>query len=152
MDIVKSEFCDAELVKQLSHETIESVYPHYYPRGAVDFFLAHHSMDHIIKDIEEGNVWLIYSDGKAVGTVTINENEINRLFVLPQCQGKGFGRELMLFAEKTIFSRYDTAKLSASLPAKAMYLKNGYEFSEYHIIDCNNGDKLCYDYLIKRKS
>ena len=152
MDIVKADICDAGLVKQLSHETIESVYPHYYPRGAVDFFLAHHSMDHIIKDIEEGNVWLINFEGKAVGTVTLNGNEINRLFVLPQCQGKGFGRELMLFAEKTIFSRYDTAELSASLPAKTMYLKNGYKFSEYHIIDCENGDKLCFDYLIKRKS
>ena len=171
MDIVKADICDAGLVKQLSHETIESVYPHYYPRGAVDFFLAHHSMDHIIKDIEEGNVWLINSEGKAVGTVTLNGNEwlinsegkavgtvtlngneINRLFVLPQCQGKGFGRELMLFAEKTIFSRYDKAELSASLPAKTMYLKNGYKFSEYHIIDCENGDKLCFDYLIKCKS
>ena len=152
MDIVKADICDAGLVKQLSHETIEAVYPHYYPRGAVDFFLAHHSIDHIIKDIEEGNVWLIHSDGKAVGTVTINDNEINRLFVLPECQGKGFGRELMRFAESIVFDRWDTAELSASLPAKAMYMKNGYEFSEYHIIDCENGDKLCFDYLIKRKS
>ena len=88
MDIVKAELCDAKLVKQLSHDTIKAVYPHYYPRGAVDFFLAHHNMNHIIKDIEEGNVWLIYSDGKAVGTVTLNGNEINRLFVLPECQGK----------------------------------------------------------------
>ena len=94
MDIVKAELCDAELVKQLSHDTIKAVYPHYYPRGAVDFFLAHHSMDHIIKDIEEGNVWLIYSDGKAVGTVTLNGNEINRLFVLPKCQEKASGVNL----------------------------------------------------------
>ena len=31
-------------------------------------------------------------------------------------------------------------------------MKNGYEFSKYNIIDCGNGDKLCYDYMIKRKS
>ena len=87
-----------------------------------------------------------------MGTVTVADNEINRLFVLQEYQGQGFGRALMDFAEKKIACRYDEIKLDASLPAKAMYLKNGYEFSEYHIIDCNNGDKLCYDYLIKCKS
>lgn len=152
MKIAKAKIEDAEKVKCISHETINAVYPRYYPQGAVDFFLAHHSISHISKDIGEGCVWLIYDEEKAVGTVTVNGNEINRLFVLPEYQGKGFGRELMRFAESIVFDRWDTSELSASLPAKAMYMKNGYEFSEYNIIDCNNGDKLCYDYMIKRKS
>ena len=151
MDIVKAVPSDAERVRQISHDTINAVYPHYYPKGAVDFFLAHHCTEHILRDIGAGEVWLILDGGEAVGTVTVNGNEINRLFVLPQHQGKGFGRALMQFAEDKVFGSYDKAELSASLPAKAMFMKNGYSFSEYHIIDCDSGDKLCYDYMFKCK-
>ena len=150
MNIVKA--TDTELVKKLSHETIKAVYPHYYPKGAVDFFLAHHSSEHIAKDIEEGNTWLIYDNDTVVGTVTVNDSEINRLFVPPEYQGKGYGRALMEFAEKLVFGKYEYAELSASLSAKSIYIKNGYITTEYHIIDCENGDKLCFDTMKKRKS
>lgn len=149
MKIVRAELSDAETVREISHETIKAVYPHYYPKGAVDFFLAHHNRENILRDIEAGEVWLISDGGNGVGTVTVNGNEINRLFVLPQYQGKGFGRALMEYAEKLIFGKYDCAELSASLPAKAIYMKNGYTSVSYHIIDCDNGDRLCYDYIKK---
>ena len=152
MKIEKASIKDTKLVKHITQATIRAVYPHYYPAGAVDFFSAHHSDERIISDIEQGRVYLIFHGEIAVGTVTVADNEINRLFVLQEYQGQGFGRALMDFAEKEIACRYDEIKLDASLPAKAMYLKNGYKFSEYHIINCENGDKLCFDYLIKRKS
>ena len=39
---------------------------------------------------------LILDKEEAIGTVTIKENEICRLFVLPKYQHKGFGRQLLL--------------------------------------------------------
>ena len=50
---------DFETVKFITAETIQEIYPHYYPKGAVDFFLAHHSDDHIREDICAGRVFLI---------------------------------------------------------------------------------------------
>lgn len=127
-----------------------SVYPHYYPAGAVDFFCHHHSIENIIKDIENGCVWLLMdSSGKYAGTVTVNNNEINRLFVLPEFQGKGFGSRLIDFSEELISCCYDSIELSASLSAKQIYLKHGYKEISYNIIDTENGDKLCYDYMVK---
>lgn len=152
MDIIRALTADAGIVKKISHDTIKAVYPRYYPSGAVDFFLAHHSNEHILRDIEAGEVWLIADEGSTVGTVTVNGNEINRLFVLPEYQGKGYGRALMEYAEKLVFSRYDCAELSASLPAKTIYIKNGYVPESYHIIECDNGDKLCYDYMKKQRN
>lgn len=64
---------------------------HYVPKGAVDFFLEHHSKDNILGDIKKGIVYLCFDALKnAVGTVTIKNNEICRLFVLPFYQNKGF--------------------------------------------------------------
>ena len=86
----------------------------------------------------------------AVGTVTIKKNEICRLFVLPQYQGCGFGREMLDYAEKRILETYDEIVLDASLPAKRIYLKRGYSVMDFHVIETENGDFLCYDVMMKK--
>lgn len=147
--IIQAELKDIETVIHITHTTIEAIYPHYYPRGAVDFFLSHHSKSAIERDIRDGNIFLLTDNNISVGTVTINGNELNRLFVLPQYQGKGYGSELMKFAENSIFKNFNKISLSASLPAKEIYLAKNYIPTEYHTIKTDNGDFLCYDVMIK---
>jgi len=150
MEIRKAEAAETALIKELTHRTISAVYPHYYPEGAVRFFLEHHSEERIMRDINAGEVYLLTDDsGQPAGTVTVNGNEINRLFVLPEFQGKGLGGKLIAFAEKLIEENYSKAELSASFPAKAIYLKKGYRAVEFHSIPTENGDYLCYDYMKK---
>ena len=60
MKIVTARKEDLGLIRKISHETIKSVYPAYYPAGAVEFFLAHHSEEHIAADIADGKVWILY--------------------------------------------------------------------------------------------
>ena len=151
MKITKSSISDLEAIKSITAKTINCVYPRYYPRDAVDFFLNHHSEKSIITDIESGSVYLCFDlKNNAVGTVTIKANEICRLFVLPEHQGKGYGRALLEFAEKRIAESYDSILIDASLPAKAIYLKRGYSSTEFHSIKTENCDYLCYDVMIKR--
>lgn len=82
-----------------------------------------------------------------VGTVTISGNNINRLFVLPEYQHKGYGKALLDFAEKKILESYECVQIDASLPAKQIYKKRGYKETEYNIIKTDNGDCLCYDVM-----
>ena len=149
MDIITAAPSDLETVFDIAQSTIRAIYPHYYPAGAVDFFLAHHSRENISADIEAGRVSLAVSDGKAVGTVTVIGDSINRLFVLPDEQGKGFGGELLRFAEAEIAGSDGTARLDSSLPAKQIYLRKGYMVIDSRMIEAN-GDFLCYDIMIKR--
>ena len=143
---------DLGLIFKISHETIKSVYPAYYPDGAVAFFLAHHSEEHIAADIAEGKVWILYEDGNPVGTVTISGNNINRLFVLPEYQHRGFGKALLDYAEAKILESQDCVQIDASLPAKQIYLKRGYKETEYNLIKTDNGDFLCYDVMRLEKN
>ena len=150
MSIRQAELPDLDTVKNIAEMTISEIYPHYYPKGAVEFFLAHHHRDQILKDIEKNRVFLCFDISKnAVGTVTIKENEICRLFVLPPCQRMGYGREMLDFAEEAIAGRYSKILLDASLPAKKMYLKRGYRSTEFQIIPTAGGDFLCYDIMEK---
>ena len=146
MNIIPALPADFETVKNITQETIRTVYPHYYPKGAVDFFLAHHNDAAIRQDISENRVFLCISDsGETVGTVTVHENDIGRLFVLPQYQGNGFGGALLDFAENIVAKNYDSAILSVSFSAKAIYLKRGYQFVTWQTIQTENGDFLCFD-------
>lgn len=142
---------DLQVVKYITIETINQIYPHYYPKGAVEFFIAHHNDTNIVNDIEAGIVYLYENcDGQAVGTVSLKDNDICRLFVLPEFQGKGYGRKLLDFAENEIAKKYEEIMVDASLPAKRIYLKRGYREKESHIITANYGDFLCYDIMVKK--
>ncbi|MBR4762922.1 MAG: GNAT family N-acetyltransferase, partial [Lachnospiraceae bacterium] len=77
MKIVTARKEDLGLIRKISHETIKSVYPAYYPAGAVAFFLAHHSEEHIAADIADGKVWILYDEGNPVGTITTSGSNIN---------------------------------------------------------------------------
>lgn len=151
MEIVKANIETFDIVKNITQTTISEVYPKYYPYGAVEFFTNHHSDDNIMEDINSGIVYLLRDNGEFVGTVTIKDNDINRLFVLPIYQHKGYGKFLLDFAESELFKTYEEIYLSASLPAKKIYQIRGYVEIEYNQIETPNGDFLCYDLMKKNK-
>ena len=150
MTIREARFDESEIIRKISHDTISSIYPKYYPGGAVSFFLEHHSIERIEKDISAGQVFICIDDENGpVGTVTVMGNIIKRLFVLPEHQNKGFGRALLNYAEKLAAKDCGYIIIDSSLPAKGIYLKRGYKETEYHQLETANGDYLCYDVMNK---
>lgn len=145
-----ADISDLESVLQITHDTISKTYSHYYARGVVDFFLQHHSREHVLPDIENRIVWLLEEDGCMAGTVTIKGNAVNRLFVLPECQSHGYGSQLMDFAEAKIAEKFSHVHIDSSLAAKQMYLKRGYKEKRTCRIPADNGDILIYDEMEKR--
>lgn len=140
---------DLENVLQITRDTIVKIYSRYYSRGVVDFFLEHHSREHVLSDIEQGIVWVLEEEGSAFGTVTMKGNAVNRLFVLPKYQSQGYGSQLMDFAEAKIAEKYSKVHVDSSLAAKEMYLKRGYKEKNTCKIQAGNGDILIYDEMEK---
>lgn len=140
---------DLPMVGFITRRTIQEVYPRYYPRGAVEFFLDWHSDKRILPDIEAGEVCLLSEGGMAAGTVTLHGGEITRLYVLPQLQGRGLGGALLDFAERAIGEKYGKIRLEASLPAAVIYWKRGYRVVDMLTETENHGDVLCWDVMEK---
>lgn len=149
MEIIRATAEDIISVRRITQMTISAVYPKYYPIGAVEFFMRHHSDAHIARDIADKKVYLLQVEGENIGTVTICGNEISRLFVLPAFQHKGYGTFLMNFAENQVMQDHRMIILDASLPAKKLYHKRGYKEVAYHMIETENGDFLCYDTMVR---
>lgn len=115
MSIRKAEMMDLNIVMSVTTETIKKIYPKYYPEGAVDFFVQHHNAKNIARDIEAGYVFILEIDKIVIGTVTIKENGINRLFILPKYQQRGYGSALMDFSEKHILEKFKKIRIDSSL-------------------------------------
>lgn len=142
---------NAKQVAEIVETTILHIYPKYYPKGAVQFFLNLHCEEHIKAAMEREEVYLFLLEGKVIGTGSIRGNEICRLFILPEYQKKGYGSKLMDVLEEKVFEKYLFIHIDASFPAENMYLKRHYQISSYEQIKTENGDFLCYHVMEKRK-
>lgn len=101
-----------------------------------------YSDEAIQKTIAYGSVYFLQDGDKIVGTGSIDGNEINRLFVLPQYQGYGYGTAIMNELEKIIFCNHSEIVVDASLTAYEIPIK-------YHKIKTENGHYLCYHSIKK---
>lgn len=137
-------------VAAIAEETIQSIYPRYYPAGAVQFFLHLHSEMQIEKVMGSEEIYLAEIQGQVIGTGSIRKNEICRLFILPKYQRNGYGSRVMDWLEEKVFRNYSAVQIDASFPAEMMYLKRGYEIISYKNIETENGDFLCYHIMEKR--
>ncbi|MCB2354217.1 GNAT family N-acetyltransferase [Clostridium estertheticum] len=149
MKLVKANLADFNTVKNIINTTIKTIYPHYYPAGVVEFFLTHHCDDNIRNGIETEMVLLIDVNGIIVGTGSAHENEISRVFVLPQLQGLGYGTLIMNRLESIIAKGYSEIVLDSSLPAYNLYINRGYSPIKYNKIITTNKDILCFNIMKK---
>ncbi|HAN21228.1 MAG: hypothetical protein A2Y15_06685 [Clostridiales bacterium GWF2_36_10] len=150
MKISKATITDLNIVQSIVYDTVNAIYPNYYPYEVVSFFLAHHKAENIEKDINKGMVFLFKLNDKFIGIGTIEEKHLNRVFFLPEYQGQGYGTQIMDFLEKEIRKKYKTSLVDSSLPAYSFYEKRGYSPIEYHQYKVENNRVLCY-HVMKKK-
>ena len=149
MEYVTASPAMAEAICKVLHTTIRTVYPKYYPHEVVDFFCRLHSEAHILEGIAAGNMGVLLEDGAIVGTGCFDQNHITGVYVLPQCQGKGFGSHIMDRLESQIGKDYTAARLDASLPAVRLYEHRGYHTVGHGAHPLENGVMLVYEIMEK---
>jgi GNAT superfamily N-acetyltransferase len=130
-------------VKSLVQTTIDACYPKVYPKEAVQFFKNWHCDEKILKDAKEGYTILLYEDARMVGTGTIVDNHVMRVFVDPAFQRRGFGKLIMhKLEERAVSTGTDVVKLDASLPSKTFYDSLGYVTLERAFREVENNRRL----------
>ena len=130
-------------VKSLIQTTIDACYPKVYPKEAVEFFKDWHCDERILKDAKEGYTILLNKDARIVGTGTIVDDHVKRVFVDPAFQGHGFGKLIMRkLEERAVSTSIDIVKLDASLPSKMFYDALGYVTLERAFLDVGNNKRL----------
>ena len=149
MDFQLANKNNLEQVYELVQETIQVVYPKYYLPEIVEMFSEYHCKEHVLQDILARNTYILFQGDTLVGTGTIQENHITRVYVLPRFQGKGCGTYIMKQLEERIRKNYDTVDIDASLPACRLYQRLGYATVDHGIWECKNGVIQVYEIMKK---
>jgi GNAT superfamily N-acetyltransferase len=132
-------------VRTLIYKTIDTCYPDYYCVEAVEFFKDWHNDQKILKNAKEGYTLVIEKDSQIIGTGTIADDEIMRVFVDPVFQKQGLGKIIMRELERRAVSAgAGVVKLDASLPSKKFYELLGYVVLEETFVELENNKRLDY--------
>lgn len=150
LDFRKATLSDANRLANIIQKTVRLQYPRYYPAEVAEFFCLLHSKEKILEDIQAGHVWVLIQDGQVLGTGTVEENHITRVYVPAHLQGKGYGSRIMQELELRVAQDYDTAQLDASLPACRMYEKRGYHTIRHEQKHVFGEAVLVYDVMEKK--
>ena len=128
MEIIEYKENYFEDIYNVVHNTIEKIYPEYYPRKAVDFFHKYHSKENMLEKLQYEFTKIIIKNKIIIGTGSVKDNEIGRFFILPEYQNKGYGKILLKELEdKIIQNNYEKIILSSSLGAVFFYKNCGYK-------------------------
>lgn len=139
---------DAGQVKALVDRTVDTCYDPAYPAEARAFFKQHHSCDSVLEDAGRGLTIVAVAGGEVVGTGTLVDGGIRRVFVAPECQGQGVGGGLMDRLEEEAMG-LESIELDASLVSLGFYLHRGYQVVRAASIAVAGGKTL--DYFVMRK-
>ncbi|MGO1521058.1 MAG: GNAT family N-acetyltransferase [Sphingobacterium sp.] len=134
--IVKATFWDAKIIHELAHEIWEPSYRDILSQQQIDFMLEKsYSIQALEQAIGRGtDYFILYQEKRqALGFIAIRPDEdslrIEKLYLLPQAQGRGHGRRLIDFAaEEAKRHGFDVLELNVNRenPAFVFYQKAGF--------------------------
>ena len=146
----KFKLSDLDTVRDLIHKTIDINYLPFYNAEAIKYFKDYHNNENILKGTKEGYTIVLEKSNRIIGTATLIDDYITRVFVNPKFQKKGLGKLLMQKLQtKALSAGIRTVKLDSSLPAKKFYDSLGYKTIKKTFVKVKNGKKLDY-YKMKK--
>ena len=141
---------DLKPIFELVQNTIAVSYADVYPPEAIEFFKNHHSQENIMKDIERGYIVVAESGGLLLGTGTIIETSIRRVFINPEYQHQGIGKIIANKLErKAKSSGLAKLDLSASLKSRQFWEAMGFVATGEFALPVANAKKLIFYEMIK---
>lgn len=156
--IVKANKEDAELIQQLAHSIWYPTYQDILSKKQIDFMLEKmYSAEAIGASIQlKSNFFLLFAEDEAVGFIGIEPRgdllRIEKIYLLPSTQGKGFGKLLIDFAaeeaRKQGLSELEL-NVNRSNNAYHFYLKQGFRVVEE--VDIPYYEFILDDYIMRKK-
>ncbi|MHC1679820.1 MAG: GNAT family N-acetyltransferase [Methanomassiliicoccales archaeon] len=136
---------DLAAVSKLICDAIDHSYIGAYTTQAIYFFKDYHKTGNILDDSRRGLTIVIEIDGRIVATGTLLGDEIKRMFVSPDMQGMGLGRDMMgVLLQRAREKGLSRIFLDSSVVSNGFYLKCGLQQISENFILLDDGSHLDY--------
>lgn len=140
-------------VYRLIQNTINASYGGVYPQEAVEFFKDYHNHDNILNDTTAGYTIVVESNGQIIGTGTLVDANIRRVFVDLAHQQCGIGKLITQELERKAFlKKLASLDLQSSLVSREFWESMGYVIQEERFIPVRNNQKLRFYEMTKTLS
>ncbi len=135
MNIRRFHVQDAAELEQVIAKTLRISNSRDYPKECIEANIASHSAQVLIERAKEGHMYVACDGSQIVGCGTIagywgsqTESILLTIFVLPEYQGRGIGRQIIETLEQDeYFLRASRIEVPASITAVEFYRKMGYD-------------------------
>ena len=149
MKYTKATMDDMEKIYDFVQNTIQEVYPKYYPEEVVRFFSQQHCWENLERDLEEGMIYILSDDEYVISVGSYEGNHVTRIFVRTDYQRHGVGSLMMQRLEDVISREYESVRLEATMPSVIMFEKRGYHTIRHDKWTVRNGAVLVYPVMEK---
>lgn len=127
---------DAQAVSSLIGRVLMEVNIQDYAESDLKEFVEYYSPQTVLELAEEGQTYVLADGETIVGCGSVvpladqpGTSEIRGVFILPEYEGQGLGRDLMAVLEADpIYTRSQRVIISASITAHPFYAKLGYTY------------------------
>ncbi|TPE43542.1 GNAT family N-acetyltransferase [Pontibacter mangrovi] len=152
---------DIPTLIQLAEATWEPTYRSILTKEQIDYmFEVIYSHDALAKQMLEGQTFLLVEDARqALGFASFSEKDasaklykLNKIYLLPQLQGQGMGRQLLQAVEQEVQKRGARAldlNVNRYNKAKTFYERCGYQVHEQ--VDIAIGPYWMNDYVMRKQ-
>ena len=141
---------DLEDVWTLVQHTIGISYRPDYSPEVIRFFQNYHPREKILDDAANGSILVAEHERKIVGTGTIRDAHIRRVFIEPSCQGQGIGSIIADELEaKAVKTGWTTVDLSSALGSLRFWESRGFFVSQENLSPAGEGLIIHYYTMAK---
>jgi len=141
---------DLDTVVALIHQVVDISYRDVYPAGALNLYKEFHSRDNILNDAENGYCVVAENGGRIVGTGTLLDDGIRRVYIDPSYQKSGIGTEIYRDLEnKALQTGLSRLGLGASVIAREFWESVGFVFEEE--VDIPAGDEKLKFFMMSKQ-
>jgi GNAT superfamily N-acetyltransferase len=141
---------DLKVVKELVDKTMEVNYRGFFCEEVMEYFNRFHGDVNVLQVAILGQTIVAEKDGRILGTGSIIDDYILRVYIDPAYQRQGVGRLVMAALEQWAASRgKKKVRLRATDISRSYYEKIGYTVMEKNLEETENGKELVY-YLMEK--
>ncbi len=127
---------DAAELEKLIAKTMKTTNSQDYSMEYIDANILSHSAEVLIERAKQGHMYVVCDELRIVGCGAIadywgskTESILLTIFVLPEYQGKGIGRQIIEILEQDeYFLRAKRIEIPSSITAVGFYKKMGYDY------------------------
>ena len=136
MEIRRFQSEDAIETAQVIARTLEISNSKDYSKEYIEANIISHSAEILIERAKDGHMYVVYDDSRIIGCGAIagywgstTESILLTIFVLPEYQGKGVGKQIIQTLEQDeFFLRAKRIEIPSSITAVEFYRKMGYDY------------------------